>query len=114
MASAAVPDTQSAACWIAITPNGRFGFVSNTGSSTVSSYAIAGDGRIDLVSAVAGSTGVGSSPADSAISADGRHLFVRNGRVFTISSFTIERDGELSAAPVTTGLPATAVGLAAN
>lgn len=114
VASAAVPDTQGAACWIAITPDGRFGFVANTGSSSVSSYRIAGDGRIDLVAAVAGSTGVGSAPADVAISPDGRRLFVRNGRTATLSSFVIERDGGLGAAPGAGGLPATAVGLAAN
>lgn len=112
--SPAVPDTQAAACWISITPNGRYAYVANTGSSSVSSYRIAGNGSIELASAVAGQTGTGSAPADTAISADGRHLFVRNGRTFTIASFTIGHDGELSATPLATGLPATAVGLAAN
>lgn len=112
--SAAVPDLQAAACWIAITPNGRFAYVANTGSSTVSSYRIASAGQIELVKAAAGQTGSGSAPADTAISADGRHLYVRNGRTFTISSFAIEHDGTLSATPLATGLPATAVGLAAN
>lgn len=114
VASAAVPDSQGAACWISITPDGRFGFVSNTGSASVSSYGIAGDGRLSLLAAVAGSTGAGSAPADSAISADGRQLYVRNGRTATITPFTIHRDGSLGAAAAVGGLPATAVGLAAN
>jgi 6-phosphogluconolactonase len=114
VASASVPDTQGAACWISITPNGRFGFVSNTSAATISSYRIAGNGQIELAAAVAGSTGAGSAPADSAISADGRHLYVRSGRTLTISAFGIDHDGTLSAPALANGLPATAVGLAAN
>ncbi|WP_306600474.1 beta-propeller fold lactonase family protein [Geothrix sp. 21YS21S-2] len=112
--SPAVPDDQTAACWIAITPNGRFGYVANTGSSSVSSYHIAFDGQIDLMAMVAGATGTGSAPADAAISSDGHHLFVRNGRSFTLSSFDIHKDGSLSAGILTSGLPTSAVGLAAN
>lgn len=112
--SAAVPDTQSAACWVAVTPNGRFAFVANTGSSSVSSYRITVNGRIDLLQAVAGGTGSGSAPADTAVSPDGRHLFVRNGGTFTIAGFEIGSDGALVAQPVLSGLPSTAVGLAAN
>jgi len=112
--SSAVPDTQSAACWIAITPNGRHAYVANTGSSSVSSYRVAPDGQIALTSAVAGQTGAGSAPADAAISADGRQLYVRNGRTFTISSFSIGHNGSLAANPGATGLPASAVGMAAN
>ena len=70
--SPAVADTQSAACWVAVTPNGRWAFISNTGSGTVSSYSIARGGAIRLVQAAAGQTGVGSAPADSAISPEGR------------------------------------------
>lgn len=112
--SAKVPDTQSAACWVAVTPNGRWAYVANTGSSTVSSYTVANSGQIALAEAAAGSTGAGSAPADTAVSADGRQLYVRNGVTATISSFRIRNDGSLSAAAPTTGLPAHAVGLAAN
>ncbi|MGM9489033.1 lactonase family protein [Ideonella sp. YS5] len=112
--SAAVPDTQSAACWVAITPNGRWAYVTNAGSSSVSRYRIAPDGGITLAEAAAGMTGEGSSPADVATSADGRNLYVRNGRTYTLSSFAIKADGSLAERPVTTGLPTTAVGIAAN
>lgn len=114
LASASVPDTQGAACWIAITPNGRYAYVANTGSSSVSSYRIAPAGQIELINAVAGQTGAGSAPADTAISGGGRHLYVRNGRTATIASFSIEYDGTLSAGPLAAGLPPAAVGLAAN
>lgn len=112
--SASVRDTQGSACWVAITPNGRFAFVANTGSGSVSSYRVLGDGRIELAAAVAGTTGAGSAPADTAISSDGRHVFVRNGGSRTISSFGIDADGSLTAAAPVEGLPAAAVGLAAT
>lgn len=114
LVSASVPSTQTAACWIAVTPNGRYAFVTNTASNTVSSYRVAPGGQIELASAVAGQTGSGSAPADAAVSTDGRHLYVRNGRTSTISSFDIGHDGSLIATLVTGGLPATATGLAAN
>jgi 6-phosphogluconolactonase (cycloisomerase 2 family) len=80
----------------------------------MSSYRMARGGGIELLQAVAGDTGVGSAPADTAISADGRHLFVRNGHTFTISAFDVAADGGLTAGPMATDLPAAAVGLAAN
>lgn len=112
--SAAVADTQTAACWVAISPNGRYAYVTNAGSSSVSSYAIAGDGQLTLMNAVAGMTGTGSSPADVSVSPDGHHLYVRNGRTYTLSSFKVLDDGGLVERPVTEGLPTTAVGLASN
>ena len=112
--SAAVPDTQSAACWVAVTPNGRYAYITNAGSSSVSSYRVKPDGTITLANAAAGMTGTGSSPADVAVSPDGRHLYVRNGRTYTLSSFHVRHDGGLGARPMLEGLPTTAVGLAAN
>jgi 6-phosphogluconolactonase len=112
--SAAVPDTQTAACWAAVTPNGRYAYVTNTGSSNVSSYRVAADGQIALLQAVAGDTGGGSAPADVAASPDGGHLYVLNGKTFTLSSFKINGDGGLVAGPQASGLPSAAVGLAAN
>jgi 6-phosphogluconolactonase (cycloisomerase 2 family) len=112
--SAAVPTTQTAACWIAITPNGRFAYVTNAGSSSVSSYRIQAGGQIELLNAVAGQTGSGSAPIDDAISADGRHLYVRNAGTLTITSYAIDREGNLEPKGTTTDLPGSAVGLAAN
>lgn len=114
LVSASVPDLQGAACWVAVTPNGKFAYVANTGSSDVSSYRIHGDGSIALIAGQAGSTGAGSAPADTAVSPDGRRLFVRNGRVATISAFVIAHDGALTSLAGATGLPTTAVGLASN
>jgi len=112
--SPTVPDGQTAACWVAVTPNGRYAYVTNTGSSNVSSYRVAPDGEITLMFGVAGETGAGSAPLDVAASPDGGHLYVLNANTLTLSSFKIKDDGSLVSRPVTGGLPAAAAGLAAN
>jgi 6-phosphogluconolactonase len=110
--SASVPDTQSAACWVVTTPNGRYAYTTNTGSGTVSRYAIQASGQLTLAQAVAATPGRG--PIDAAISADGRGLFVLNAGSNSIASFAIAPDGSLTATGSATGLPAGSNGLAAN
>ncbi len=110
--SASVGTTQTAACWVVVTPNGRHAYVTNTGSGTISSYRIRKTGQIALAQAIA-ATSVGG-PIDAAISADGRGLFVLNAGSNSLTSFSISRDGSLSASGSVTGLPAGSNGLAAN
>jgi 6-phosphogluconolactonase len=110
--SPSVVDTQSAACWVVVTPNGRHAYVTNTGSDTISSYSVQRSGKISLAQAVAAAGGAG--PIDASISATGRHLFVLNSGSQTISSFTISRDGSLGNPGSVGGVPVGANGLAAN
>ena len=110
--SPSVPDTQSAACWVVVTPNGHYAYVTNTGSGTVSSYGIRKSGQIARAQAVAATSGAG--PIDAAVSPDGRGLFVLNAGSHSITSFAIGHDGGLTAAGSVAGLPAGATGLAAN
>jgi 6-phosphogluconolactonase len=110
--SASVADTQSAACWVVTTPNGRYAYVTNTGSGNISSYAIQRSGKLTLAEGIAAVSGAG--PIDAAISAEGRALFVLNAGSRSITSFAIARDGALSATGSVAGLPAGSNGLAAN
>ncbi len=105
---------QTAACWVATTPNGRFAYVTNTGSGTVTGFAIRRDGSLKLLDAdgVTGVTGPGTSPADLATSADGKFLYVLNGASDSLSVFRIGRGGSLTVLPGVTGLPGPGVGLA--
>lgn len=112
--SASVPTMQTAACWVAVTPDGRHAYAVNAGSNSVSSYRIARDGTLTLLQAVAGDTGPDSGPTDAAITPDGRRLYVRSGRSLAISAFRIDGDGALSPLPGATGLPPVTAGLAAN
>jgi 6-phosphogluconolactonase len=110
--SASVGTTQTAACWVVVTPNGRYAYVTNTGSGTISSYAVQKSGKLSLAQPVAATAGAG--PIDAAISASGRQLFVLNSGSQTISSFSVAKDGSLANPGSTAGLPVGANGLAAN
>ena len=112
--SASVPNTQAAACWVAITPNGRFAYTANAGSSSLSSYRIARSGRIELVNAVAGSTGVNAGALDITVSPDGRRLFALASRSRQIVAFQIGFVGNLGTLGAGSGLPAGSAGVAAN
>lgn len=108
----AEPTLQSAACWVAVTPNGRFAYTTNTASGTVSAYRIKGD-DLTLIDAdgVAVNVGAGSAPIDMVVSPDGRYLHTLNTGTDTISTFRIGRKGGLSPAGTLEGLPDRATGL---
>ncbi len=110
--SPSVGTTQTAACWVVVTPNSRYAYVTNTGSGTISSYALARSGRLTLVQGIAATSGAG--PIDAAVSASGRHLFVLNAGARSISAFGIGKDGGLSSQGAVAGLIAGTNGLAAN
>lgn len=112
LVSASVPSGQSAACWVVVTPDGRYAYVTNTASGNVSSYTIGHRGQAALGQAVAATTDAG--PIDAAIAPRGRLLFVLNGAGRTIQSFKIGTDGTLTTAGRVEGLPAGSNGLAAN
>jgi 6-phosphogluconolactonase len=112
--SEAVPTTQTAACWVTLTPDGRFAFTTNTGSGTISAYSVGFGGGLELEDAVAGTIGGGSAPIDMAISPDGRHLYALSGNVGTISVFDAGAAGALTAIQTVSGLPVGVNGLAAR
>ena len=103
--------TETAACWVVVTGNGRFAYVANTGSGTVSGFEIARDGSLRLLDAD-GVTGVaGGTPADLALSAHSDFLYVRTGA--SVHAFRVAWDGrliDLGGTTVQTGI----VGLAAD
>ncbi len=113
LVSASVPNGQAAACWAAVSPNGRFAFTANAGSGNVSSYAIARDGSVTLLEGAAGSTGANSGPVDMAMPRHGRSLAVLAGRAATVANFSVAADGTLTPAGTAAGLAGMA-GLAAN
>jgi 6-phosphogluconolactonase (cycloisomerase 2 family) len=106
------PDTQTAACWVVTTKDGRYAYTTNTGSASVSSYSIAPDGSLALLEAVAGATGAG--PIDAARTRNSRFLYTLDTNANTISAFAIQENGSLTPVSGAAGLPAGAVGLAAR
>ncbi len=51
--SPSVGTTQTAACWVVVTPNSRYAYVTNTGSGTISSYSVTKLGQLSLVQGIA-------------------------------------------------------------
>ena len=95
--SASVVNGQLAACWVALTPDGREAFTIDAHSSTISSYAIHPDGTITLEQGLAVSTGTGTAPLDASVSPDGRDLYVLLSATQQISAFAIGAHGSLTA-----------------
>jgi 6-phosphogluconolactonase len=113
--SGAVSSTRSEVCWAVVSKDGRTVFVTNFGDGTISSYAIAADGSIELREPVAATT-VDGEPGlrDEALSADGRYLYALHADAREVYAWEVGEDGALSALGSANGLPATAAGLAAS
>jgi 6-phosphogluconolactonase len=109
----AVATTQTAACWVVITPDGHFAFTTNTGSGTISSYRLRKNGDLTLLAAVAGNTGSGSGPIDMALTDDGEYLYILNSGAHSIASFRVGQDGSLQSVGVAVTVPTGTNGLAA-
>jgi DNA-binding beta-propeller fold protein YncE len=112
--STPVGNNQTATCWIAITPDGRFAYTTNNGSASISSYSVAADGSLTLLNSVAASAG--SHPVDLAVTPDGGYLYNVNAGNGTVSIYQINTtDGTLTALGAVGGLPdnGSAVGIAA-
>lgn len=115
--STSVPTFGAANCWNAITPDGRFVYVSNAGSSTISGFAIGADGTLTpLPGTVVGSNPSGATNLDVTVSADGKFVFTLNTGNGTIGIFAIQKDGTLvNAGPAEGFVPQSGFnGIAAN
>ena len=97
-------DGQTAPCWVEISHDGRYLFAVNTGSGSISSYAINPGGSLTLI----GSTPIngGGADIDARLSPDGRYLLVDGSGMHFISVFAVN-GGSLTELPSSpTPLPA--------
>jgi 6-phosphogluconolactonase len=103
---------QTAACWVVITNNGKYAYVTNTASGTISSFRVKPEGQLSLLQSISASTGTGSAPIDMAFSRDSKELYVLNGGTSgQLGGFEVKADGSLKAKPATDGVPQSATGL---
>jgi 6-phosphogluconolactonase len=109
--SASVLNGQSAACWLAAAPDGRFVFTANAGNGTLSSYRVSAAGRLTLESCVAASQSPTSHPVDMAFSPSGQTLYSL-ANAGTITTYLVDGGG-LTQVGAVTGLPASVTGLVA-
>jgi 6-phosphogluconolactonase len=114
LVSASVPTMQTAACWVAVTPNGKFAYTGNAGSSSISLYQVGRDGSLALGEAAAGVTGSGTGVTDLAVSRSGQALYALAPGATRVVAFEVGADGRLAPSSTLTGLPGLLVGLAAN
>jgi 6-phosphogluconolactonase len=112
--TASAPTTETAACWIVVTDNGRFTYTSNTGSASISGYRIGRDGELSLLDADGRTAITGPGPIDMALSRGSRFLYSLNSGDGTISGFSVGASGDLTPIGGATGLPLSATGLVAG
>ena len=95
--SASVPTLGAATCWLAVTPNGRFVYTSNSASATISGFAISANGSLEsLAGTVLATLPTGSANLDLAITTDGKFLYSLDSGTGTVSIFGIGEDGLLT------------------
>lgn len=107
--SPSVLTNQVAACWAAVTPDGRFAFAANAASPSISAFKLADNGELTLSRTTP--EAAGAHPVDMAVTPNSQGLFVLNTGAGTIASFAIAAQGALRAQSTVT-VPTTANGLA--
>jgi 6-phosphogluconolactonase len=112
--SPSVGTTETAACWIVVTDNGRFTYTTNTQSASISGYRISREGELDLLDADGVTGQTGANPIDMALSRGSKFLYSLNSGDGTISGFRVGHDGGLTSIGGASGLPDGANGLAAR
>jgi 6-phosphogluconolactonase (cycloisomerase 2 family) len=108
--SASVPTLQGAACWVAITPDGRFAYTGNAATGSITGFSIASDGTLTRLAEDGRSA---SSPRPNDLAIAGGYLYAVNGFAGSVTAYRIADDGSLQALPSATGLPTGLTGLAA-
>jgi 6-phosphogluconolactonase len=107
-----VSAAQTAACWVALTNNGKYVYATNAGSNTVSSF-FASSSTLNVSGAAAASTNI-RGPIDAALSNNSKFLYVLNSGGRSITAFQVNNDGSLTYTQNVTGMLSGDVGLAAK
>jgi 6-phosphogluconolactonase len=95
--SAGVATLGNANCWNAVTPNGRWVYVSNAASSTISGFRIGTGALTPIGETVLGINPPGAGNLDIAVTADSEFLYSLNSGNGTIGIFGIsQEDGSLT------------------
>jgi 6-phosphogluconolactonase (cycloisomerase 2 family) len=107
--SQSVSTLGNANCWNAIAPNGKWVYVSNAGSSTISGFTIGQGGALTSIAAtVVGTNPEGSTNLDIAVSGDSKYVYSLNAGSGTIGVFSTQSDGTLTSVDQIGGLPKSA------
>lgn len=107
--TAPIETGQRAACWLVASKNGRFAFVANAASSSVSTFGVSPAGQLTFQRAV---TIDGMTALDLALSRNGQYLYVLAAGSHGIVAFEVGADGTLTHVDTETNVPAAAAGIA--
>ncbi|HJQ49143.1 MAG TPA: beta-propeller fold lactonase family protein [Gaiellaceae bacterium] len=86
---APVANDGGAACWIEISHDGKFLFVVNTASASISSYSIGAGGTLTFLQST-GKGQIGGGAEDARISPDGSTLWVVESGTNAVTGFTVD------------------------
>jgi len=111
--SPSVPTTETAACWVAVSGDGRFAYTTNAGSGSISGYAIRPDGTISLLDSDGVTVSTGGGPSDLALSHNDQFVYVLHSGAGRISVYRVQEHGGLIASGSVL-LPGGANGIAAR
>jgi 6-phosphogluconolactonase len=104
--SPGVLNGQMASCWVTVSPNDAYAYVSNTASHTVTTYAIGNGGTLTVQQAAVPTDGPGSAPIDADITSSGSLYLQLLGGKGTIAVYSVAANGDLTLIGVRhTGLP---------
>jgi 6-phosphogluconolactonase (cycloisomerase 2 family) len=106
-----VPDGQGAACWVAVSDNGRWAYTANASTGSISSYTIAQNGSLTLAAGVAATI---PGPLDLAFADGSKYLYALSNGAHRIDAFRVNGNGSLTFLGSTPPLPAGAVSVAAD
>lgn len=106
-----VQNNQTAACWAAVTSDGRYAYVTNTGSNNISSFEISPAGHLTLINAAEVATG--TTPIDITLSGNEFYVYNINSNSHSITQFKKGGNASLMSIGSYQGLPLHAVGIAA-
>jgi len=106
--SQSIPTDGNGNCWNAITPNGKWVYNDNSGTSTVAGFSVGSNGALTPIDGtVLFSNPEGTTNLDMATSGDSKFLYTINSGAGTVSIFSIDSDGTLTSIGVIDGLPKT-------
>jgi 6-phosphogluconolactonase len=108
------PNRQTAPCWMAITPDGRYLFTVNTAVSSVSRYEVQSDGSLSLLANTILNDPTGLRPIDARLDPTGEYLYVIGADAGVVSILTAEHGDlhELATSPVALPAGTTPFGIA--
>ena len=104
-----VNNGQTAVCWVGTTSFGRFAYVANTGSNTISAYFVDLSGKLFLIPWV--NAKAGEKPADIVVSSDNDFVYNINGGNNTLGEYKREALGQIHNIGFINSLPDFAAGL---